>query len=290
MSTYFIGYIPVLHDGYIKAFNRHPKAIIGILTNETILGQKIDYLRKDIRNLTPEIAKLAIQGLGRTAKIFGKAELELILRDNTVIMPDDDITRKIEANYPDAMIIKEPVFLRWDRDNSSEVLIIKPDREISLPNNSPIIKTLSTEAKKSSNWWRHIGCAVFDDGELLLSSHNSSVPSEYTSYIECDPRITSKRGEDIERSVDIHSELRLIAEAAKQGISLEGKDIYVSTFPCPNCAKAIALSGFRTCYFVEGYAMRDGQTILHNFGVEIIKINAELEKEDSNSLKSYPKR
>lgn len=289
MSEYFIGYIPVLHDGYIKVFNRHPNATIGILDNEVLASLKIDYLRKDIRNLTPQVAKLAIKGLGRNVIILGKEALELILNNSTVIMPDDDITRKIEVNYPDAVIVKEPVFLRWDRDNSSETLMINPDREITLPNDSPIIKTLSAEARKSSNWWRHIGSVVFDDnGELLLSSHNSSIPTEYTSYIECDPRITSKKGEDIERSVDIHSELRLISEAAKQGISLQGKDLYISTFPCPNCAKAIALSGVRSCYFVEGYAMRDGQTILHNFGVEIVKINAELEKEDLNSLKPYP--
>lgn len=290
-SELFAGYIPVIHDGYIKAFERHPDAIIGVFNEEIIEDSKIGYIRKDIRALSPEIAQMAIEGLGRQAIIIGRTALELALNNKPVIMPDDDITRKIIAQYPDADIIKEPVFLRWDRDNSSEILMIKPDREITLNKDSGIIKTLNEEAKKSSNWWRHIGAAVFDDNEnLIISSHNSSVPTEYTSYIECDPRITAQKSESIERSIDIHAEAKLIANACKQGISLEGKTIYVSTFPCPNCAKLIAESGIKSCHFVEGYAMLDGQSILNNYDIEVVKVNAELEAEDPNSLKTYPKK
>lgn len=287
----FAGYFPVIHDGYIKAFERHPDATIGIFNEEIIQDSKIGYTRKDIRALSPEIAQMAIKGLGRNVIILGRTALELVLNNEPIIMPDDDITRKIAANYPDAEIIKESVFLRWDRDNSTETSMVEPDREITLSEDSVIIKTLSEEAKQSSNWWRHIGAVVFDNNEdLIISSHNSSVPTEYTSYIESDPRITAKKGESIERSIDIHAEARLIANACKHGLSLEGTTIYVSTFPCPNCAKLIAESGIKTCCFVEGYAMLDGQSILKNYDIEIIKINAKLEAENPNGLKPYPEK
>lgn len=287
----FAGYVPVIHDGYIRVLERYPNATVGIFNEEIIEDSKIGYTRKDIRALSPEIARMAIEGLGRQAIILGRAALELALNEGPVIMPDDDITRKIVANYPKAEIIKEPVFLRWDRDNSSETSMIEPDREVTLDKDSMIIKTLNEQAHQSSNWWRHIGAAVFDDNEsLIISSHNSSVPTEYTSYIECDPRITAKKGESIERSIDIHAEARLIANASKHGISLEGKTMYVSTFPCPNCAKLIAESGIKSCCFVEGYTMLDGQSVLKDYNVEIVKINAELEAEKPNSLKPYPEK
>ncbi len=282
----FAGYIPVIHEGYIEAFSRHPNAEIGIFTNEIL--ENISYLRKDIRALSPEDAKNAITGLGRSAVLMGKSALYEAL-NKPIIMPDDDITRWIAETYPDADITTEPVFLRWDRDNSSENMLIVPDRIISLDGNDPIVTTLSQELSKSTNWWRHVGAVVVDSEEnICLQAHNTSVPTEYTSLIDGDPRITSIRGESIDLSIDMHSEAHIIAEASKKGIALEGSSIFVSTFPCPNCAKLIAQSGLKACYYIDGYAMLDGQSILKDFGVEIVKVNTKLEPEDSRILKPYP--
>ena len=185
---------------------------------------------------------------------------------------------------------KEPIFLRWDRDNSNETSIILPDREVTLEDDDKLIQIISNESSKSSNWWRHVSAALVDSSKIILCSHNHSLPTEHTSWIESDPRITAKKGESIERSIDIHAEAGLIAQAARDGISLNGKDIYVSTFPCPNCAKLIAMSGIKSCYFIEGYAMLDGQSILSASGVEIIKINSKLKSEDIHNLKPYPEK
>lgn len=282
----FAGYIPVLHDGYITAFNRHPDAAIGVF-NDEVLADNAPYLRKDIRALSPEDAKRAITGLGREALILGRSALQEALR-RPIIMPSDDISRAIIAANPEADITTEPVFLRWDRDNSTDPSIITPDRTIQISNNDPIIKRLNSELVQSTNWWRHIGAVILDDTAIKLSAHNSSLPTEYTSWINGDPRITARKGESIERSIDIHAEARIIAEASKQGIALEGMTICVSTFPCPNCAKLIALSGIKSCYFVEGYSVLDGYSVLKDFGVEVVKLETDLEPEDPQILKAYP--
>lgn len=282
----FAGYIPVLHDGYIRAFNRHPNATIGIFNSEIL--DDISYIRKDIRTLNPEDAKQAIAGLGREAVILGRLELQHALKQ-PIIMPDDDITRTIIESNPNANITTEPVFLRWDRDNSNEQSSINPDRIIQIDSNDKIIQTINQELSRSTNWWRHIGAVIIDsNNNIKLSTHNSSLPTEYTSCIECDPRITAKKGEAIERSIDIHAEARLIAEASKQGLILEDMTICVSTFPCPNCAKLIALSGIKSCYYIDGYAMLDGYSVLKSFDVEIVKIKTKLAPEDSRIFKSYP--
>ncbi len=285
-SELFAGYVPVIHDGYIKALNRHPNARIGIFNNEIL--DDIPYLRKDIRAINPTDAVKAISGLGRDAFIMGRSDLQTALK-KSIIMPEDDITRKIIDANPNANITTEPIFLRWDRDNSNEQSLIKPDRINHINKNSQIAKKINHNLSLSTNWWRHVAAIIHDgNGIIYLDSFNTSLPTEYTSIIEGDPRITSKKGESIECSIDIHAEARVIAEASKRGIALKGLAITVSTFPCPNCAKLIALSGIKTCYYIDGYALIDGFSILKNFEVEIVKLEMALDKKDPRTLKPYP--
>ncbi len=70
----------------------------------------------------------------------------------------------------------------------------------------------------------------------------------------------------------MHSEAGAIAEAARKGISLEGADLYVTTFPCPPCGKLIAYSGIKRVFYKNGYGVLDSERILKDKGVEIIKV------------------
>ena len=66
------------------------------------------------------------------------------------------------------------------------------------------------------------------------------------------------------------AEAQLVAAAAKQGISLEGASMYVTTFPCPPCAKLVAYSGIKKLYYADGYGVLDGERVLKSQGVEIV--------------------
>ena len=61
-------------------------------------------------------------------------------------------------------------------------------------------------------------------------------------------------------------------ELAKRGIALEGASIYVTTFPCPVCAKSVALSGIKKVYYSKGYSLLDAEDILRAYGVEIVLV------------------
>ena len=272
-------YIPVIHRGYTDLFAAYPDAEIGVF-DQTML-RHISYLRKDIRALKPESVVDILKGLQRPVRLVGEqAFSEIVKTQSHLILPNDDVSKKALELYPSAypeMITFEPVFLRWERENSVTNLEVVPDRIINvneIPRN--VLDVLLNQADQSTNWWRHIGAAIFDKNTLVAASHNTSLPTEYSSYIDSDPRITAIRGEAIETSIDIHAESSLIAEVARHGYALEGTSIYVTTFPCPNCAKLIAASGIAACYFVEGYAMLDGYDVLKSTGVEIIKLNAKM--------------
>lgn len=51
----------------------------------------------------------------------------------------------------------------------------------------------------------------------------------------------------------VHAEMNAICDAAKQGRQIKGATIYVTTFPCHNCAKHIVASGIERVVFIEPY-------------------------------------
>jgi dCMP deaminase len=127
-------------------------------------------------------------------------------------------------------------------------------------------------ATKSSDWWRHVGAVLVKDEKIILSTFNTHVPSEQMPYVNGDPRSNFSKGVHLELSTAIHAEARLIAQAAKEGVSLDGASLYVTTFPCPPCAKLVAYAGIKKLYFDEGYGVLDGEQILKQQGVEIVQV------------------
>lgn len=286
-------YVPALHRGYTDLFDRYPEATIGVF--DTDILAKFDDTRKDIRALAPEVAVQAIGGLNRSARLLSSKALHDAFNDvsQRLLFADDAISHSLVNEHPNplAQVSFEPVFLRWDRENVAVNQEVIPDRVVAgehIPDD--ILKALSVEREESTNWWRHVSAVIARNSTILAASHNQTLPTDYTSYIESDPRITANRGSAIETSLDIHAESNAIAQLARKGIALEGADIYVSTFPCPNCAKLIATSGIRACYFVEGYAMLDGYSILKSSDIEIVKIEAKLEEETSSRALPYKQK
>ena len=287
-NPYFVAYIPVIHRGYLEIFKKYPSIKIGILSYEEVL-EFAPYIRKDIRKLDDKFLKKTLKAMGYEAEILDHKKLKRVITEKQrLILPNDDITRALLKKFPDINAEIVPIFLRWDRDNSHESSLVIPDRELTLSSKDHIINLLSEERQKSSNWWRRVAAAVVMNDTVIAHAYNSPLPHEQSSWAEGDPRITARRGESIELSIDIHAEALVIAQCAREGKKLEKSSIYVTTFPCPGCAKLIALAGIKQCYFIEGYASLDGQKILQDFGVEIIKINTKLTSEDPSSLLPYP--
>ena len=277
MGRVIIAYIPVLHRGYLDFFDRHRDAEALYVVKRVFVVEELQpALRKDIRALNAfEVQRL----LGN--QFFSRVEIadrDVILAiaqaGHTVLMPKDEISLEIASRYLSGCLIEyDNVFLRWDRENVRAQEEVRYDRKVSW---SGVIGEMMGKAleerEKATNLWRQVGAVIARDGEVLLSAYNRQFPSPYTPYYEGDARMFFKRGIHIELTTDIHAEPRLVAEAARHGIALEGADLYISTFPCPPCAKLIASTGIRRCYFSSGYAMLDGERALHDESVEIVYV------------------
>jgi dCMP deaminase len=273
MSKIIFAYIPVLHEGYRKFVSTHEDAGVLYLWGQDLIDES-DYLAKEIRALNPELMKKSLEALGFNLRIeiLTKARItEIASFLGEIIMPDDDISHNFVEKYlADKKVTFDNIFLRWDRRNSVRENKIANDQVITSDEFSKkMMRVAEGEAEKSSDWWRHVGSVIVKDGKAILIGHNHHVPSEHIPYADGDPRNAFHKGECLELSTAIHAEASLIAEAARQGLSLEGAEIYVTAFPCPPCAKLIAYSGIKKIYYKEGYGVLDGEGIMKTKGIEI---------------------
>src|SRR3989339_468819 len=259
MKKVIIAYVPVLHQGYRKFFERHTDVDTLYIFGDSLI-KKYDYLAKEIRQLSPNLVKRAIESWKMFKKIEileekGLKSLETI----EIIMPDEDVCIDLATEFfGEKKVIFDDVFLRWDKHKSMEEKPVQADQKISRDEfDREVIQKLKKEAEKSSDWWRRVASAIVKDGEIILSAHNEHLPSPHSPYADGDPRNTLHKGIGTDIATAIHSEARLIAEAARKGLSLEGATLYVTIFPCSLCTKQIAFSGIKKIYYSGGYQMLD---------------------------------
>lgn len=277
MKKTIIAHIPVIHGGYLKFFKRNSDCSTLYILGEDLISE---LSRKEIRSVDPFINKKFIQSLSifKKIEVIDKRKAKKISKENIweniFILPDEAISGLFIRRFiPYSNFILSPIFLRWDEKSvykkkpviSEELAVTAEDRKFML--------LAEREGEKSSDWWRRVGAVLVKDDKIILSSHNFHLPHQQTPYIDGDPRDFVEAGKDSYLASAVHSEQAVIAQAAKEGISLLGADIYVSVFPCPMCARLIALSGVKRCFFSSGHASLDGQEILRFFGVKMILIS-----------------
>mgnify|MGYP000987929979 CR=1 FL=1 len=295
MKQILFAYVPVLHRGYQEFFVKYPNADLYLLDRDEFLDfEELEYLKKDIRVLDLSLALKAIKSWNvfNVVKSIKVSELEqfndsLTGSKTQLIFTNDDIGNFIANKFFAKAKSKffEPIFLRWDKNLMSnqnevanDVIISKADFE------QKIMTEAFKQAGKSSDWWRHVGGLIIKDGQIIMAGCNKHLPSEDQQYKNSDPRISFTSGVGADFSSSIHAEANLIALAAKKGISLNEAEMFVTTFPCPVCAKQIAISGIKKLYYAKGYAVLDGLEILQSHGVEVILVKfpadkfAEIEK------------
>lgn len=277
MTRVVLAYVPVLHAGYREFFRRHSSGGILYIFGEELVAE-FDHLSKEIRALSPLDIKLAVESWQLSTNV-AVADLETLFRLNqeraAIIMPDEDISHDLAQKYlPGCDVAFDSVFLRWDRWNTIAKKDMSPNVVFSENALDHQLMGLAVaESERSSDWWRRVGALAARDGEVLAVAFNRHLPSPHMPYALGDPRNNFKRGVLIELSSANHAEAEIICIAASTpGLSLEGASLYVTTFPCPPCAKLVARSGFKRLFFREGYGVLDAELILKASGIEIIRV------------------
>lgn len=267
-------YLPVVHAGHEGFFARHGDAdeVLILGTGFRVLFKS---MAKDIRALAPARAARFLRVMLPDVKVrvVEPADLPAALTADTLVLPDEDVTRTLAAEHKldqGRNLVFDKTFLRWDREWSQAVRPADADAMVNvgeLP--TPLLAKATELATRSSDWWRQVSAIAWRGEEVLGAAWNHHCPTEYAPYLDGDPRDNFSRGVRTDLSTAAHAEASLIARAARDGIPLNGADLYVTTFPCPACARLIAEAGCRRCYFTGPYSVLDGDKLLKSAGVEL---------------------
>jgi dCMP deaminase len=270
-----ISYIPAIHQGYITFLKAHPGNLY-VLGREFVL--EMPRMERDIRAVdATEVASMlrSLEIMDKVEVLSGDKQLAELV-DFQIVMPDEEVNRAfVDTHLAGQKVEFIPTFLRWDKRITTAEFEVPPHRKItSTKLDKELMGKAEAEAIRSPDWWRQVGGVLSRDGKALLVGHNRPVPNDdYTLNVFGDPRSNFDAGERIELSKFLHAEAGLIAEAAKRGLVLEGAAMYVTTFPCPVCAKSIAAAGIKHVYYHQGYSLLDAEDILTGQGVELILVD-----------------
>ncbi len=276
-----IALVPVIHIKYLELFKKYPDHLY--ILDDTILKKwdKFENLKRDLRSIDQEtiyhfIKKSAILKKVDLLTLDNLSDLKNAKEENIVIvMPDEDVSHWFAKEFlPHEKVEFENVFLRWNKPVSTQELEVSSDRIITQEKaHAELMSKAKALKEKSANWWRQIGALITDTkGSIILSAFNRHVPTQENMAVYGDLRMCFDAGENHHLSNSIHAEASLVGKAARDGISLNNTNLYVTTFPCPTCAKLVAEAGIKKVYYESGYSLSDAEDILKNAGIELILV------------------
>jgi len=116
---------------------------------------------------------------------------------------------------------------------------------------------------------KHVGAVIVRDRMILTTGYNGSI----RGLPHCDD--VGHMLEEGHCVRTVHAEANAIVQAARNGVRIDGGDIYVTASPCFNCFKLIANAGLRRIVFGEFY--RDDRifTISEQLGLELCHLPTE---------------
>ena len=116
---------------------------------------------------------------------------------------------------------------------------------------------------------RAVGAVIVKDRRILATGYNG-VPRgiEHCLTRGClRSQLNIPSGEKHELCRGVHAEENAILQAARNGISIDGASVYVTTQPCIMCAKSLINAGIREIIFDASYPDQLTQEMLDEAGI-----------------------
>ncbi len=117
---------------------------------------------------------------------------------------------------------------------------------------------------------KHVGAVIVRDKTILSTGYNGSI----RGLPHCDEVGHLMENGHCVRTV--HAEANAIVQAARNGVRIEGAEIYVTASPCWNCFKLLANAGIRRIYYGEFYRDERILDFARQLGIELVDLGSAL--------------
>ena len=126
---------------------------------------------------------------------------------------------------------------------------------------------IATEvATRSTCDRKHVGAVIVRNKNILSTGYNGSIKG----LPHCDE--VGHEMVDGHCIRTTHAEANAIVQAAKNGVSIDNSEIFVTASPCYNCFKLIANSGINVIYYRELYRDQRITDRAKEVGIELVSL------------------
>jgi dCMP deaminase len=113
---------------------------------------------------------------------------------------------------------------------------------------------------------KHVGAVIVRDKTILSTGYNGSI----RGMPHCDD--VGHLMEDGHCVATLHAEANAIIQAAKNGVRIDGAEIYTTASPCWSCFKLITNAGIHTIYYGEFYRDTRSLDVAKQLGIHLIDL------------------
>ncbi len=121
-------------------------------------------------------------------------------------------------------------------------------------------------ATRSTCERKHVGAVIVREKTILSTGYNGSV----RGMPHCDD--IGHLMENDHCVATIHAEANAIIQAARNGVNINGAEMYTTASPCWSCFKLIANSGIKKIYYGEFYRDERSLKIAGQIGIDLIDL------------------
>jgi dCMP deaminase len=132
-------------------------------------------------------------------------------------------------------------------------------------------------AERSTCTRAKVGAVIVRRRSILATGYNGA-PAGMPHCLDVGCEVYESRNPDGELVQNcfrtIHAEINAIAQASRNGTSIDGADIYVTHTPCIHCFKVIVNSGIGRVFYEKPYKLETISELRSLSGVELIEVRS----------------
>ena len=131
----------------------------------------------------------------------------------------------------------------------------------------------SETAKLSTSKKTQVGCVIVKDNRILSIGYNG-MPSGWSN--DCEHTIDTGTNIYYETKPEVlHAEANALMKLCKSTDSSQGAVLFVTHYPCIECAKLIYQAGICMVYYINDYTASKGtgKDFLHKAGISVCQVS-----------------